>query len=234
MNNDEYKVEETRFGTRVSHPSYGTLLFSRRSGNVATPLFGSSIKHKDVIAMKLYHADITRRLHEDSIYGNKVIAEVEMSYSQFAEAITSMNMGTGVPVTIIETEKDGRIPPCNFTDKRMQFNEEFKEKRRKVTEDSQNLISEIAALFSEKKSLTKADKENILNKLHHLNMNIGSDMDFISDQFNEQMDKTVLEAKGEIEAFMQNKISTIANAALIENRDEVLKLGNSGEDILNG
>lgn len=35
-----------------------------------------------------------------------------------------------------------------------------------------------------------------------------------------------MEAKGEIEAFCQNKINTIANAALVEHRDELLKLEN--------
>ena len=37
---NEYKVEETKFGTRTSHPSYGTLLFNRAYGG-KTPLFGS-------------------------------------------------------------------------------------------------------------------------------------------------------------------------------------------------
>ena len=128
MNND-YKVEETQFGTKTSHPSYGTLAFSRRTGG-ATPLFGSSIEHRDTIAMTLYHANVTRGLHEDHVYGNKAIAEVEMSYSQFAEAITSMNMGSGVPVTIRWTEKDGKIPPCDFVSKREQFADEFKEKKK--------------------------------------------------------------------------------------------------------
>lgn len=224
MNND-YKVEETRFGTKTSHPSYGTLAFSRRTGG-ATPLFGSSIEHRDTIAMTLYHADITRGLHQDSIYGGRAIAEVEMSYSQFAEAITSMNMGSGVPVTIRWTEKDGKIPPCDFVSKREQFTDEFKEKRKKVTEDAQQIIKDVTELFSQKKALTKADKDMILNKLHHLNMDIGCNMDFIADQFNEQMDKTVMEAKGEIEAFMQNKVNSIASAALVEHRDELLALEN--------
>lgn len=224
MNND-YKVEETKFGIKTSHPSYGTLAFSRRTGG-ATPLFGSSIEHRDTIAMTLYHADITRGLHQDSIYGGRAIAEVEMSYSQFAEAITSMNMGSGVPVTIRWTEKDGKIPPCDFVSKREQFTDEFKEKRKKATEDAHQLIKDVTELFSQKKTLTKADKDAILNKLHHLNMDIGCNMDFIADQFNEQMDKTVMEAKGEIEAFMQNKVNSIASAALVEHRDELLALEN--------
>ena len=128
----DYKVENTQFGTKTSHPSYGTLAFSRRTGGRGTPLFGSSIEHRDTIAMTLYHADITRGLHYDSIYGDKKIVEVEMSYSQFAEVITSMNMGSGVPVTVRWTERDGRIPDCDFISKREQFADEFKEKRKEV------------------------------------------------------------------------------------------------------
>lgn len=221
----DYKVEETKFGTKTSHPSYGTLAFSRRTGG-ATPLFGSSIEHRDTIAMTLYHADITRDLHRDSIYGYKKIAEVEMSYSQFAEAITSMNMGGEVPVTIRWTEKDGRIPACDFVNKREQFADEFKEHVSKAMDDSKNLIKEVSELFNQKKTLTKADKENIMGKLLKLSQNIGCNMDFIADQFNEQMDKTVMEAKGEIEAFCQNKINSIASASLVEHKDDILKLEN--------
>lgn len=221
----DYKVKETKLGTRTSHPSYGTLAFSRKTGG-STPLFGSSIEHRDTISMRLYHADITRSLNSDFIYGNKIIAEVEMSYSQFAEAITSMNMGSGVPVTIRWTEKDGEIPPCDFVSKREQFSDEFKEKCKKATEEAQQLIKDVTDLFSQKKALTKADKDAILNKLHHLNMDIGCNMDFITDQFNEQMDKTVMEAKGEIESFMQNKINSIASAALVEHKDALLRLDN--------
>ena len=222
-NKNDYKIEETIFGTKNSHPSYGTLAFRRRTGS-ATPLFGSSIEHNNTISMTLYHADITRGLHQDSIFGNNAIVEVEMSYSQFAEAITSMNMGSGVPVTIRWTEKDGQIPSCDFVSKREQFTDEFKETRKKATEDVQQLIKDITELFSQKKALTKADKDAILNKLHHLNMDIGCNMDFIADQFNEQMDKTVMEAKGEIEAFMQNKINTIATASLVEHREELTSI----------
>ena len=230
MNND-YKVEETQFGTKTSHPSYGTLAFSRRTGG-ATPLFGSSIEHRDTIAMTLYHANVTRGLHEDHVYGNKAIAEVEMSYSQFAEAITSMNMGSGVPVTIRWTEKDGKIPPCDFVSKREQFADEFKEKRKRATNESQQIIKDVAKMFEQKKNLTKADRQEILSKLSKLSMDIGCNMDFIADQFNEQMDKTVMEAKGEIEAFMQNKVNSIASAALVEHRDELLALENPVESKL--
>lgn len=223
---NEYKVEETDFGTKTSHPSYGTLLFNRAYGGGETALFGSSIKHRNTITMELYHADITRRLNNDWIHGNKLITRIEMSYSQFAEAITSFGCGTGVPCTIRYTEKDGRIPECDFVSKREQFTDEFKEKREKVTKESQQLLQDVADLFTQKKSLTKSDKEAVMSKLSKLSMDIGCNLDFIADQFNEQMDKTVMEAKGEIESFCQNKINAIASATLVEHRDEILKLEN--------
>lgn len=222
---NEYKTEESDFGTEVSHPSYGTLLFNRSTGG-ETSLFGSSIQHRDTITMEVYHADITRRYHGDFIHGNKLALRAEMSYSQFAEAITSFGMGTGVPITIRYTEKDGRIPQCDFVSKRQQFIDEFQKHRKDATETAQQLIKDVEDLFMKKKALTKAEKEAIISKLGKLSMDLGCNMDFIAKQFNEQMDKTVMEAKGEIESFYQNKINAIANAVLVENRDEILKLEN--------
>ena len=222
---NEYKVEETAFGTKTSHPSYGTLIFNRAYGG-KTSLFGSSIEHSNVITMELRHANIERGLNKDWIHGYAPIVKVEMSYSQFAEAITSFGQGTGVPVTIRYTEKDGQISECDFVSKREQFTGEFKEQTDKAMEKSQELINEVAEMFSSKKTLTKADKEGILRKLSMLSSDIGSNIGFIADQFNEQMDKTVMEAKGEIEAFCQNKINSIASAALVERREEFLKLEN--------
>lgn len=222
---NEYKVEETKFGTKTSHPSYGTLLFNRAYGG-KTSLFGSSIEHSNTITMELRHANITRSLNEDNIFGSEPIIKVEMSYSQFAEAITSFGQGTGIPVTIRYTEKDGIIPECDFVSKREQFTGEFKERTNKAMEKSKELIDEVAELFSSKKTLTKADKEDVLRKLNMLNSDIGSNLGFVADQFNKQMDKTVMEAKGEIESFCQNKINAIANASLVEHREEFLKLGN--------
>lgn len=223
------KVEKTKLGVRTTHPSYGTLLFSRKSSGGKTPLFGSSIQHRDTICMTLHHASIERGLNRDWIHGDKVIAEVEMSYSQFAEAITSMNIGTGVPVTVRWTEKDEKIPPCDFVSKREQFEDEFKTQRKNATRVSEELIQEVTELFNQKGTLKKADKEEILRKLNKLKMDIGINTDFIVNQFNEQMDKTVMEAKGEIEAFYQNKVNTIASAALVEHRDELKRLDNPVE-----
>jgi hypothetical protein len=213
------------FENKEKHPSYGTLLFNRRNGGTRA-LFGSSIKHKDTISMYLYEAELSRNLNSDYIHGNKKIVEVEMSYSQFAEAITSMNMGSGVPVTIQYIRDVGEIEPCPFVDKREQFENEFADDIKQQNELANKLIIEAETLFNEKKSFTKSDKENILSILRKLKQEIGVNTEFTYEMFNEQMDKTTMEAKGEIEAFMQNKINTIASAALVEHKEEFTKLNN--------
>lgn len=216
------------FKNRETHPSYGMLQFSRTTGG-KTSLFGSSIKHRDTIKMYLRHGDVTRDLNNDWFFGGDKIVEVEMSYSQFAECITSMNMGSGVPVTIRYIEGQGRIEDCPFINKKEQFENEFKEYLNKTNEKANSLIDEIGKLFEDKKSIGKKDREDILKKLNMLYSAINSNTEFIYNQFNEQMDKTTLEAKGEIEAFMQNKINSIANMTLVEKKDELKLLENPVE-----
>lgn len=75
-------------------------------------------------------------------------------------------------------------------------------------------------LFSSKKTLNKADKQKILDVLAKANRDIGCNAEYALDCFNEQMEKSVTEARGEIEAFMQNQIQNIAIKAIATNVDE--------------
>ena len=219
------REENIMFENLEKHPSYGMLGFSRRSGSVGSSLFGSSIQHRDTIVMTLKHGALGRHLNSDHYFGKGVIAEVEMSYSQFAEAITAMNIGDGVPCTIRFTEKDGYVSERPFVSKQEQFEQEFANHLDNIKKQAANTINEVKEIF-DKKSVGKGDKEEILKKLNNIAMQIGINTEFVYSQFNEQMDKTVMEAKGEIEAFCQNKINSIAQATLVENRDEILKLKN--------
>jgi len=208
---------------REKHPSYGMLQFCRSSSSTPRNLFGSSLQHKETIKMYLREGSVERSLSTDWYMGDNLIAEVEMSQSQFAEAITSMNMGSGVPVTIRWLQKDGKIADCPFTDKKQTFEDEFDTHIKNTNKEAKDLIHEVETLFKEKKTLTKADKTAILSKLNRLSNDIGTNTRFIYTMFNEQMDKTVTEAKGEIEAFMQNRMFSIANQALVENKDTMQK-----------
>ena len=206
------------FDKKETHPAYGMLAFSRRQGG-KTNLFGSSIQHQNTIAMTLRHGEVCRGLSNDWYHGNDTIVEVEMSQAQFAEAITSMNMGSGVPVTIRYQENVGYLERPDFKGKKDQYNDELKEQLNKANADTKALIEEVKEMFATKKSIGKGDREEILETLNKIYANINHNVSFVYKQFNEQVDKTIVEAKSEIEAFCQSKINSIAYAAMAENQE---------------
>lgn len=86
------------------------------------------------------------------------------------------------------------------------------------------IYEEIKTLFDTKKSIGKGDRAAILRKIHSITNGLSSESNFMFCQFQEQMDKTITQAKGEIEAFAQNRINTIAQQAIAEQKDAILKL----------
>lgn len=211
------------------HPAFGVVGFSRITGG-DNILFGSSIKHHDRIKLEIKHGEQDRSLYKDSYYGRKKIIEVEMSYSQFAECISAMNVGDGVPCTIRYTEKDGHIPYIKENNsKREQFRKEFSDTIAKAMEQVQSQINQIQESIDTKKNLGVKDRKDIISQLQQVKYNIGCNLDFCMEQFDEEMDKSTTEAKGEIEAFCQNKINSIAQAALVEKKDEFIGLENPVE-----
>lgn len=213
----------------LEHPAFGMIGFSRVSGGEGV-LFGSSIKHNDRIVMRLKHGEQDRHFHEDRYCGRGLITEVEMSYSQFAECITAMNVGDGVPCTIRYTEKEGYIPAiAENNSKREQFRNEFSDTILKAMGQVQEQIDEIQKSLDEKKSFGVKDRKELISKLRQVKYNIGDNLDFCAEQFDEQMEKTTMEAKGEIETFCQNKINSITQAALVERKDELVRLENPVE-----
>jgi hypothetical protein len=196
-----------------SHPSYALLQFSRVSGS-SRHLFGTSIEHFNTVRLRIIAAVCKRDLYHSWYHETSPeYIEVEMSQSQFAEAITSMNLGDGVPCTITYLAGN-RVPnPPENEKPREVIREEFKEKMKSVSKKFDGGISEIAELLK-KKSLGKADREEILEVLSQLQMELGCNIPFIHRSFDEATDQTVVEAKGEVEAFIMTNVVNAGLSAL--------------------
>lgn len=204
---------------KETHESYGMAGFYRASGG-STNLFGSSIKHNHTIRFTIKTAAKRRGLNTDWYHGEKQLIEIEMSQNQFAELITSMNMEDGVPVTI--RRLNGKmIEGCPEENKRQLFEKEFEERMGNLELGLRKLTADAKAILNEKKAPTKSDKETILAQIARLEQEIRANIPFMSEMFNEQMDKTVTEAKGEVEAFVQNKVTSLGIEGL---KAEVLML----------
>lgn len=194
------------------HESFGMAGFFRTTCNPSQALFGSSIKHSNLISFRVYHASVDRHLEQDWFHadGRTPIVEIEMSQTQFAEMITSMNMGDGVPVTIRSIDGN-MMQRCEFTNKRAQHANDFRETMELFEESVKDSSNKLLAMINK---LPKKDQDAAKSMLQQIVQEIGSNIPFYEKQFQRQMDKTVMEAKGEVESFVQNKITSAGLKAL--------------------
>lgn len=201
--------------TIEEHESFGLLSFSRVSHGGGTSLFGSSIRHHNTIVVSVYQCDKHRHLHMDWYHAKVTpLIEVEMSPVQYSEAITAMNIGHGVPCTIRHVGGK-RMESCPEVNQREQIDDEF-------TSDIRDLMQELDALDTEAKTLlsqsrlNKADRERLRGLLNSITQEVRSSIPFIKKQWTEAVEKTAVEAKGEIEAFFTHAILRLGQDELVK------------------
>jgi len=176
-------------------------------------LFGSSILHSNFLELTISRAEEVRsEVCGDRYYEKDEIVRVSMSASQFAEMITTMNHGSGVPVTIDRVMGE-KMPACPGVSKRMQHSQEFKKRMREFAQRLKNDQASLQELLKKDK-LSKEDKRVMKHTFEYLTTEIENNIPFFEEQFEEQMDKTVTEGKAEIENFITHAIQTTGIKAL--------------------
>ena len=183
-------------GEDFTHPSYGTVSFTRAQGGDSV-LFGSSIKHNNVIILRVSHAEKHHSNAQDYIFEKGTIVEAYMSPTQFADAITGFGQGSGTPITIRRTEKDGIMDKPAFENKREEFETEFKKRADDIVKRMNDTIE------------TAKDKKIPKWLVQDMEVTKGwlkGNIPYLAVQFAEQMDKTVTEAKAEVEAYVTSVI----------------------------
>lgn len=187
---------------KKEHESYGMLDISRFSGN-NSQFFGSDLVHGGGISITISKADVERSLHKDWFHSGEQLIRVELSHSQFVDAIISgMNTG-GVPCTILRY--DGKqVPQIDHVDNRKeQFRNEMTETHTKYKKQ----IDGILGLLNGNIGKRKADE--IKHELAILKSHIESNTNFVMTSFNEAMENTVTEAKHSIANYIDHKVHSL-------------------------
>lgn len=193
-------IEDKKF----EHKSYGVIQISRVSCSSNVNLFGSSIRASHLIGLKICPAIRYRGLNRDSIMDKGVpYIEVFMSASQFTEAITSLNQGSGTPVTIDRINGiDIEEPPLE--NKILKFSDEFNDTMKELHKSNESVFKEVEVMLNGKVS-NKLKKE-VMDRITITSKRINNNFSFIETQFNSQVEKTKTEAKAEIEEFFLNRL----------------------------
>ena len=186
------------------HPSFGMLRFSRINGRSGY-LFGSEIQADNYIQLELSNGEMKRDLTDDKFYAKKNLFRVKMSSNQFAELITTLNYGSGVPCTIEYIGND-IIEQCDtIKSRKTQTQEQFKQRLANFMVEMNHQYSDIQKIISSG-NLSKENKKKLIWFYEKVQQEIKSNIPFFLRCFQESMDKVVLDAKTEIDAAIQHKI----------------------------
>jgi hypothetical protein len=199
------------------HESYGILHISRGSSTNAVRLFGSPLAtHYASIRLTISKGKWIHGLNSDHYYGmNKDFIEIEMSAAQFADAITSLNLGSGTPCTIRYVGGERIAEPPNHATEAETIRDnfegtlgKFKAKVREHRKTIEGLTAKLGA---------KA-KEDIRIALDVIEDQLGSNVPFVVKQFQEATTRITTAAKAEVDAFVTGVVRAAGLQSIAEGR----------------
>jgi hypothetical protein len=164
--------------------------------------------------MEVSNSEANRELTQDRYYTvGAPLIKIRMSSGQFAELITSLNMGSEVCCTI-ERLNGKSVEALPEQESRKEFVHRKFEDRMKEFANSIRENQNKAKAIVQKKTLSKIDIHELTMHLNWLTQEVESNIPFFAKCFQETMDEVVYEAKTEVENAIQHKINVLGLSAL--------------------
>lgn len=203
---------------QLKHESYGVVRFSRRTGDPGR-LFGSALNsHGSYVTLEVARATLIRDEHRyDRTYSSMRgdLIEVDLSAAQFAELLTTMNVGCGTPCTIsyMNGKKMERPPEILHETERVRTG--FKEHMADLVRQTEKDLQEVKKIFEEK-SLTKKDRADVLERFSKIVTELRSNAPFMLEMFQEATERVTSAAKAEVDAFITTNVVAAGLKQLLE------------------
>lgn len=187
--------------SRTVHDSMGLLHFSRWSSSHSQSFFGSDLKHDRGIRLTIMGAGLERSLNADRYFEQDLILSADLTEAQFAEMITTLNTGTGVPITL-KSFRDGDIvipAPLPDVPKGELVLSEARNKAKQGVSDLRSVLSSMRELL-DKGNLRKGAIKQLINELENAIAKFDDHVPFMLQQFQRTVEKMVLDATATIRA----------------------------------
>lgn len=227
LGSDESVTEE--------HPAFGIVGISRIHSSSPDRLFGSSIRRNPTsVRLRIRRAKRVHNLSEDWYFGKGELVDVELTSAQFADLLTHMNIGDGVPCTIrsVDNVSVPRIPEDDSVEVD-RICDGFKEDVRAKSKEIVEIKNEIREILN-KKTINKGDRKAIGGLLEKMTRQIVDSAPFVVDMLAEASEKIGTEVKKEAEAFMSMAveragIKTLSEMSREEQKGLLLEQGDYGK-----
>lgn len=209
--------------TEYTHPSYGMISISHRSGS--PKLFHSALDHHyNYVTIAIKTARLFRSDTGDRLYGpmHGDIAEVDLSAAQFAELLTTANIGLGVACTLRNVGNKRIEPPPNIDSQPENLRTEFKARASEFSKRILAETAEVKELLKNKATISKGDREKIASVLGQVAQELEQNMPFLVEMYQEATEKVTGAAKAEVEGFLVGAIRQAGLAALAAGKVEIV------------
>lgn len=193
---------------RVRHPSFGMIGITRTYGNGRRRLFGSVMDQHDCsMFIRIYPGERVHALSVDRYIATTLtpIIEVELSPAQFAEFLTTHNVGMGVPCTVRSLNgKQVEGVPDDDAVERERIRDGFKDDMKQLADKMRDIVNRANAILDGSGTLTKDKRNELKGYIHKIVQHVESNIPFVLDQFERATDRVTSAAKAEADAFLTN------------------------------
>jgi hypothetical protein len=183
-----------------THESYALISFSRVTGGLG-PLYGTPIEARSGVRLMITESSrVFNGVSGERFVDGKIILEAMLSEMQFAELITTMNVGMGTPMTL-DLVREGAMkqcekpPPQESEAKRIK--EAFEAQVAAKTATLKSVRRRIRKLLAESK-ISEKRKEQIDNEIFQFTRLFEDSAPFMMKQFERSTVEAVADAKASI------------------------------------
>ena len=201
--------------TSESHPSYGVIGVSRVSGT--QPLFDSDVVHGHFIEITIKEATKHRTgFTHEHVHGDRQLIKIRMSFAQYAQMITTQNVGDGIPCTLHYVKGDEKEPyatrwggrpdppdPEQFIDK---FRGVGKERAQKIVDNIDKASDAVMRLLHGTDKPTKANLKTAADALSYARMDVNNNLPYLMECLEEEMETKLSNAVTEFESYVAGSL----------------------------
>ena len=200
----EQSRDEQRHDVLISrHPSFATVGFFSMQGSSGLDLFGANVRVANTIRMRVSRAHMESGT-VDRVCEDDTILELELSESQFTQAITQFNRGTGTAATLRQAP-DLDVRPVVYpqiasatVEERLKTNADRRLERElaKIVE----AVSAVTEIANADGSVSKKALQSAVRTLGYAVGNLPGNFDYYKKVMREDVDAFLDEAKMELHA----------------------------------
>jgi hypothetical protein len=182
-----------------THPAYAQISASRVQGRIN--LYGSDFEHHHYVIVRIAQSDTKRNLSHDWPHATPTpYIEVAMSEAQWAEFVSSMNVGDGPRCTLQYLHVRGNVPQIPAVrSRREQFVKEMSETVQDALAAAKLLLQQVRDEPGIKASTRKLMVDAAERMVRELEKNVP----YVAQQFDGHVEATLNRARIEVNAYVE-------------------------------